>query len=150
MLYQLSVHLSLLIGFSHTGKRHITNSRTLSPPVVSHAFELTAKRVSVARRYAHLLLHATTPRRVKITRKTLGLDFVEGIIAVIGVGEHKVMAVNFAVIVNNIGQCTSRWMTPGLMKADMALCVDEVCLLIWLQLCDKTGLQKIIGLERVT
>lgn len=94
MLYQPSVHLSLGIVFNHTEKRHFAISRTLAPPVVSLAFELTAKRVSVARRCAHLLLYAAILRRVNIAGRILGLGFVEETIAAIAVGEHRVMAVN--------------------------------------------------------
>jgi len=65
------------IGFSHTEKRHIAISKTLSPPVVSLAFELTAKRLSVARRCAHLLLYTTILRGVNTTGRILNLDFVE-------------------------------------------------------------------------
>jgi len=130
MLYQPSVHLSLGIGFSHTEKRDIAISKTLSPPVVSLPFELTAKRVSVARRCAHLLLYTTILRGVNTTGRILGLDFVEETIAAIAVGEHRVMAINFATIVTNIGHCTSRWTTRNSIRAAMALCVDEVCLMM--------------------
>ena len=100
MLYQPSVHLSLGIGLSHTEERHIAINRNLSPPVVSLASELTAKRVTVARRCAHLLLYTTNLRGVNTTVRILGLGFVEETIASIAVGEYRVMAVNFAMIVD--------------------------------------------------
>jgi len=35
------------------------------------------------------------------------------------------------------------------MRAAMAWCVDEVCLMMWMQLCDRMGSTKTKGLECV-